>query len=256
VVSTRFRLVRLLHRSDMSTIVLCEDAQRDSYSVIKALNPDLVDDELVCSRFVQEADVLEALDHPGIVPVLARGQTHEGSPFYAMPYFPRGSLADRLMDPDSLTTDVVVGFGLEVLDALDHVHREGVIHRDIKPGNVLLDDSDVAVLCDFGIASLDSARSTMQGAELATPGYAPPEQIADPRKAEARSDLYALGVTLFVLATGRRAVELVRPATRQASLGRLSAGLGRCVRRATEPSLSARYSSAADMADALAELLT
>jgi len=256
LVTNRFRPQRLLHRSATAAIVLCDDAARGQPAVIKALHAELAQDDLVRERFVREADLLQELEHPGIVPVLARGSTHEGSPFYAMPYFARGSLADRMLDPDALTVDTVVGYGLEMLDALQHVHEQGVVHRDIKPGNVLLDKDEVAMLCDFGIAAMEDHRTTRQGAELATPGFAPPEQIADPRQAGPQADLYAVGVTLFVLCSGRRAVELVRPATRQASLERLPQELAVCVAKATEPVQDRRYESAAAMADVLADVLT
>lgn len=251
----RFQPQRLIGHGGAAQVLLAHDAELDGLVAIKVMRVELAADSLHRARFESEVDLLERLAHPGIVPVLARGETAEGAPWYAMPHFPGGSLAEQVMGQGAVTLSRLAGLTLEVLDALQYAHTEGVVHRDVKPDNILLDEHDVAVLCDFGIAADPMARTTRAGAQLGTPMYAAPEQVLDPRLAGPPADLYGLGVAMFSSVTLRSPARLVFEHTRGEALDGLPDGWRDVIGRATEAQVNRRYSSAAEMAGDVADLL-
>jgi serine/threonine-protein kinase len=141
---------------------------------------------------------------------------------------------------------------VEVLDALHWLHGQGIVHRDVKPENVLLDEHDVALLCDFGIAH---RRSTGTPGSFGTPEFVPPEQFVDPDRVGPPADVFGAGVTLFVGLTGHSGMTLLVDHLRAEALAALPSPLARIVDRSTALQLQDRYASAYEMAMELADLL-
>ena len=163
--------------------------------VIKFIRPQMMADELSLKRFEREARVLSRLSHPFIVPVYEYG-SRAGQPYLVMEYISGGSLTQR-MASTGLDDLAALKLGMQIADGLDCLHREGIVHRDIKPGNILISEGGTAKLADFGLARHEADRSvTTQGPLMGTPHYLAPEVLlgADPT---ARSDLFALGVVLY-----------------------------------------------------------
>ena len=200
-------LDRELGGGGMSRVFVAEEKSLGRRVVVKVLPPDL-SAVVSIDRFKREITLLAALQHPHIVPVLSAGET-DGLPYYVMPFIDGESLRARLAR-GPLSISEVVRVVRQVTSALAYAHSRGVVHRDIKPDNVLI-SGDAAVVTDFGIAkALSAATSDDGGAKLTgigvtlgTPGYMAPEQAsADPR-IDHRVDLYALGCMAYELLTGQ-----------------------------------------------------
>lgn len=171
------------------------------YVAVKALTTRL--DEQAARRFAQEGQALGAVsDHPNIVAVHEAGTAPDGTPYLVMPYCERGSLADRLRATGPLPWPEVLHVGIGLAGALQTAHAAGVLHRDIKPGNVLVDGYGTARLADFGQARLADAEATRTGEAVTTPAYAAPEVLSGGTGTPS-SDVYSLGVTLAALMLGR-----------------------------------------------------
>jgi len=196
----------------MAEVWRARDERLDRTVAIKLLHPHLLPDEAARARFVAEARAAAGLTHPGIVPVYDVIDDDE-TPAIVFQYVPGLSLDDRLRRDGRLPLAETVAIGLQVARALAHAHSAGLIHRDVKPGNILLEDGGGARLLDFGIARLladAAARSTSTGEVMGTLRYMSPEQLLG-RAADARSDLYSLGLTLFEMAAGRPAFDAKTP---------------------------------------------
>jgi TolB-like protein len=206
----RYRVERLLGEGGMATVYLAQDERHDRLVAVKVLRPELAA-TIGVERFNREIAIAARLNHPHILPLLDSGTLDLGpgrpaSIFYVMPYVEGESLRDRLLREGKLPAPVAVRLAREVADALDHAHRHGVIHRDIKPENILLSEQH-AVVADFGIArALDQASAgtiTHPGQAIGTPAYMSPEQVTGEREIDGRTDLYALGCTLFEMLSGQ-----------------------------------------------------
>ncbi|GIW11705.1 MAG: hypothetical protein KatS3mg061_2762 [Dehalococcoidia bacterium] len=195
-----FRIEGKIGEGGMAAVYRATQPSLNRTVAIKVLDTSLQADPSFIARFRREADTVAKLMHPNIVPVYTFGE--EGDLLYlVMGYVPGGSLAERLGQRlDFPTIGRIIG---QVADALDYAHQQGVIHRDIKPGNILLGTDDWALLSDFGIARmLEGQRLTRPGIGMGTPEYMSPEQgMSD--TIDGRSDIYSLGIVLFELATGR-----------------------------------------------------
>ena len=167
--------------------------------VVKVLKRELAADPVVCGRFLREARAAAGVEHPRLVPVLAVGDSAEG-PWLAMPRLDR-SLAD-LLRGGALPPIAAARLAEDIAGGLDALHRAGVVHRDVKPSNVLLDAAGTAHLADFGLAKAAAWTVLTQGSEpIGTPHYAAPEVIAG-SPATPASDIYSLGCVLWEAATG------------------------------------------------------
>jgi serine/threonine-protein kinase len=210
-------LGRVIGRGGSGTVHLARNRHDGGWVALKIL---VASDTLAAgeheelrTRFLQEAEVAKRLQHPDIVAIHAAGES--GGLLWIAMELVRGCSLERYVQPRRLLPPAVaLGIGVRVARALDHAHAMGVVHRDIKPSNVLVDLAAGSMkLMDFGAARLHDGSRTRTEVMLGTPAYMAPEQLAG-AAADARSDLYALGVLLFELLTGRRPHE-------SASLGEL-----------------------------------
>jgi tetratricopeptide (TPR) repeat protein len=200
----RYAFERELGSGGMATVYLARDLKHHRGVAIKVLKPEL---SLAPERFLREIEIVAALAHPHILPLYDSGAVDEIL-YYVMPYVDGESLRDRLAREPRLPIKDVCAITREVADALGYAHKHNVVHRDIKPGNVLLWSSH-AVVTDFGVAkALDLATAgdplTYSGIALGTPSYMAPEQAAADPATDRRADLYALGVLTYEMLAGRR----------------------------------------------------
>ncbi len=198
-----FRIGRVLGRGGMGVVVAADHPQHGPVA-LKLLEPTEDGDGAFAARFAREAEALARLDHPNLARLLASG-THGDRLWLAMELVEGPALADLLATHGRLGQADAVRVALQVALALDHAWtRAKLVHRDIKPGNVLIAHGRIAKVIDFGLAREGSGTDlTMAGAILGTPAYMAPEQIRGDHRLDVRTDLYALGGTLFHLLTGR-----------------------------------------------------
>ncbi len=196
VLSGRYRVTRLLGRGGMSAVWLARDDVLDRDVAVKMLHVRRLESTEAVERFEREARTLASLTHPGIVTVIDRGDDH-GRPFIVFEYVRGRDLRERIDDEGRLPLRDVLAIGEQIADALAYAHARGVIHRDVKPHNILLTPDGQPKLTDFGIARvLEQPGLTMEGRVLGTGDYLAPEQAAG-EQPDARADVYALGVLLY-----------------------------------------------------------
>ncbi|MBV8218683.1 MAG: protein kinase, partial [Solirubrobacterales bacterium] len=200
----RYRIEGRLGVGGMSTVQLAFDQRLERYVAIKLLAEHLADDPTFVSRFRREALSAARLVHPNIVQVFDFGfDEHAHQHFIVMEHVPGHSCAELLRDHGPMDVEQAVDVITQACRGLDYAHRNGVVHRDVKPGNLLVSDSDVVKLADFGIArATDQSSITQVGSVLGTAAYLAPEQ-ARGEEAGPRADLYSLGVVAYQLLTGR-----------------------------------------------------
>ena len=198
----QYRLEAPLGKGGMASVYRAYQASMDRYVAIKVMTPEIADDPNFVERFQREARTIGRLEHPHILPVIDFGVS-DGIYYIVMRYMDGGSLDDRLRQR-RLRVDEIVHYLDQIASALDYAHQRGVIHRDLKPNNVLLDRANNCYLTDFGIARIEGAerKLTATGSVMGTPAYMSPEQAMG-RPVDGRSDIYALGVMLYEMVTGR-----------------------------------------------------
>ncbi len=197
----RFDVIATLGEGGMATVFLARDLALDRQVAIKVMNPSLMSSPAAIGRFRKEARVVAALDHPHIISIFAVGEDAELA-FYVMRYVEGRSLNHVITDDGALSFRRVEAIIAAVGGALHYAHRRGVIHRDVKPANIMLDQDDWVLVTDFGIAKHDEAdRLTVSGHVFGTPHYMSPEYFNGGEIGPA-SDQYALGVVAFELLTG------------------------------------------------------
>jgi serine/threonine-protein kinase len=201
----RYQLERRLGAGGMSTVFLAHDSVLERNVAVKLLAEHLSDDEDFVARFRREALAAARLQHPNIVQVFDSGEdAPSGRHYIVMEYVNGPSCADILRSQRQLSVEQTVDIVRGACHGLDYAHRAGVIHRDVKPGNLLVsDESGTVKLADFGIAkAAEQTRITQVGAVLGTAAYLSPEQ-ATGEEAEGASDIYSLGVCAYQFLTGR-----------------------------------------------------
>ena len=199
----RYRLTRELGRGGMATVYLARDVKHARDVAVKVVHPAAAA-TLGAGRFLAEIEIVAQMHHPHIVPLYDSGAA-DGSLYYVMPYEPGLSLRQRLAGDNQLAPEEVVLILRDVCDALAYAHARGIVHRDIKPDNVLLSGRH-ALVTDFGIAKVAAAERPpimTAGFALGTPAYMAPEQIAGDEPIDHRSDLYAVGVLGYELLAGQ-----------------------------------------------------
>ncbi|MFL5607449.1 MAG: protein kinase domain-containing protein [Gemmatimonadaceae bacterium] len=236
----RYAIDREIARGGMATVFLARDLRHGRRVAIKVLREELAA-AVGAERFLAEIRVTASLQHPHILPLFDSGSL-DGLLWYVMPFVEGETLRSRLARDGPLPIAEAVRLAREVADALDHAHVRGIVHRDVKPENVLLQDGH-ALVADFGIAlALEQAggeRITRTGLALGTPQYMAPEQAAGERALDARVDVYALGVVLHEMLAGE--APFAAP-TRQAVVRRMMHEL--------PPALEARRPGVAPFVDA------
>jgi eukaryotic-like serine/threonine-protein kinase len=253
----------------MATVYRARDIKHDRTVAVKVLHPELAE-ALGAERFLREVQITARLNHPHILPLLDSGAA-DGLLYYVMPFVEGESLRERLEREGQLGISESLRITREVADALGHAHSLGIVHRDVKPENILLSGSH-AVVADFGIARAFDARVaqrlTETGIAIGTPLYMSPEQSSGEATVDGRSDLYALGCVAFEMLTGeppyggatamaittRKLTESVPPLrTRRPSVG---AGAADAIERALARTPADRFRTAQEFADALGEVVT
>jgi serine/threonine-protein kinase len=192
----RYRIVRKLGSGGMANVYYAEHALLRRPLVVKVLHPHLAKDAEMRERFRREAEAASQLEHPHICTIEDFGEQEE-CVYLVMPYLRGGSLAGKMQKDKSLPTPFSVQCAAQTSNALDYAHRRGVIHRDVKPDNILFDEDGNAILTDFGIATARfHGRLTASGRAMGTPHYMSPEQAMG-KMVDGRSDLYAVGVMIY-----------------------------------------------------------
>src|SRR5919109_328199 len=197
----RYRVYRRLGTGGMANVYYAQHAVLERPLVIKALLPHLARDAEMRERFRREAEASSQLSHPHICAIMDYGEV-DNVVFLVMPYLANGSLADVVVRDGTVPAPRSAAVCAQVAVALDYAHRHGIVHRDIKPDNILFDEDGNALIPDFGIATARSpARLTGTGRAMGTPHYMSPEQAMG-RMVDGRSDLYAVGVMLYEMLVG------------------------------------------------------
>ena len=200
----RYTIVRELGKGGMATVYLARDLAHERDIAIKVLLPDLAS-VLGPERFKREIDVASALQHPNILGIFDSGEA-AGTLYFTMPFVEGESLRAKLDRERQLGVHEAVRIAADVASALDLAHKQGIVHRDVKPENILLDQSGKVMVADFGIArAINTAgdeRLTKTGLTLGTPTYMSPEQATAERDIDGRSDIYALGCVLYEMLAG------------------------------------------------------
>jgi serine/threonine protein kinase len=248
----RYEIQRRLGKGGMGSLYLARDPELDRLVAIKLLKDDYQDEEEFRTRFAREARALAKLRHPNIVIVYDFGE-HEGRPFMAMEYIDGETLSKRLTRHPPLSTADGLDLVGHLCAGLMTAHAAGIIHRDIKPDNVMLDQHGVLKLLDFGVARHEhesTHQMTQPGMIIGTYNYMAPEQLLG-QSVDKRSDIYAVGVVLYQVVTQ----EKVFPGSvDEALISHLDPELPRIVRRALERDPDLRYQGATELRDDLARV--
>ena len=252
-----YRVLRQLGRGGMSTVYLADQVALGREVAIKVMSPQALGDEISRRRFENEVRTIARLEHPHIVRIHELGRTKDGLPYYSMPHLPRGHLGDRDYTRDEAGA---VDIAVALLAALEYAHSRGVVHRDVKPENVLFDDAGRPLLADFGIALRRGfgPRVTTAGLAVGSTAYMAPEQ-ARGEDVDGRADLYALGVVLWEMLAGRLPYEAADAlsmaiAHAQQPIPKLPAHLRhwqRFMYRALAKAADSRFQTAAEMREAM-----
>jgi tRNA A-37 threonylcarbamoyl transferase component Bud32 len=198
-----YEIVELLGSGGMSSVYRARQKGLEREVAIKVIRRDQLDPRTALARLTKEARVLARLDHPGIVRSIDFGEAGD-LVYFVMELVEGRSCKDLLSERGRLALHEVLTIGASVAAALEHAAAHGVVHRDVKPGNILLARDGAVKLTDFGLARATSDRSlTKVGITVGTPQYMSPEQVKSPRRVDLRSDFYSLGATLYHLAMGR-----------------------------------------------------
>lgn len=254
-----YQILERLGRGGMASVYKAVQASLNRNVALKVLPPSLAMDPTFVERFRREATAAASLQHPNILPIYDFGQ--DGDTFYiAMMLVLGGTLRERI---GRLPLPLACRIASQIADALDYAHARGIIHRDVKPTNILMARDDWAMLADFGIARLVEAQGlTSTGTGIGTPEYMSPEQALG-RPVDGRSDIYALGVVLFEMVTGRQpfvgpdSFSIVRqhvetPLPKASSINpAVPAAIDAIIERATQKVPAQRYQTAGAMKAAL-----
>jgi len=259
----QYQIERVLGEGGMATVYLAHDQKHNRKVAVKVMRPELAA-TLGADRFLREVQVAAQLNHPHILPMHDSG-TADGILYYVMPYVEGETLKEHVAKQGQLSVSETMRLGREVAEALAYAHTRGIIHRDIKPGNILL-QSGHALVADFGIARAlgdEGEVLTKTGLAVGTPQYMAPEQATGEREVDGRADIYALGAVMYEMMAGEppftgptaRAI-ITRSLTEEprsltVSRSGLPAAVNSAVMKALAKSASDRYANAGEMVTAL-----
>src|SRR5688572_18696777 len=263
----RYKIRRLIGEGGMGAVYEAEQEQPQRTVALKVIKPGLAGPELL-RRFAQEAQALGRLQHPGIAQIYDAGTADTGfgsQPYFAMEFI-RGAALRDYADGRNLGLRERLELMVKVCEAVHHAHQRGLIHRDLKPGNIIVDETGQPKILDFGVARVTDSdtQATLQtdvGQLVGTLNYMSPEQVlADPLDIDTRSDVYALGVILYELLSGRlpyqiskrlhEAMQTIREEdpSRLSTIDRRYRGdIETIAAKALEKDKTRRYSSAAEL---------
>jgi eukaryotic-like serine/threonine-protein kinase len=263
---SRYRVSRRLGGGGMADVYLAEQALLARRVVVKVLHAHLGKDPEIAERFRREAESAAQLCHPHICPILDCGDV-DGIVYTVMPYYDGGSLADKVQKQGSVDALLVAAAAAQVASGLDYAHRHGIVHRDVKPDNVLFDEDGNAIITDFGIATARfHGRLTASGRAMGTPHYMSPEQAMG-KLIDGRSDVYAMGIMLYESLAGYPPFDGAdsfsvgykqvheKPVPLDEANKRVPAALSTIVMRCLEKNPADRYSRGYELADALITFL-
>ncbi len=265
-----YRIIRLLGEGGMGAVYEAEQETPRRTVALKIIKPGF-GSAAHLRRFEQEAHALGRLQHPGIAQIYQAGTADTGwgvQPYFAMEFI-RGKTLREYVSDRNLTHEAAAAAGGQNLRKPYHAHQRGLIHRDLKPGNIIVDETGQPKILDFGVArvtdsDIEATRQTDMGQLLGTLAYMSPEQVlADPQELDTRSDVYALGVILYELLAGRlpyeinrvqihEAIQTIRDTdpARLSSIQRIYSGdIETIVAKALEKDKNRRYASAQDLAE-------
>ncbi len=260
----RYQVESLLGEGGMSAVYKAVDTRLDRAVAIKIIHPHLADNDQFTKRFKREGTAVAKLRHPNIIRLLDFGQ-EDGSSYIILTYLAGGSVQEMIkrLNGERLDTETAVTLATQIADGLEYAHKRGLIHRDVKPANILLSKEGSGVLTDFGLVKItDATRFTVTGAVMGTARYMSPEQIKS-ITVDHRSDVYSLGVTLFEMVSGRPPYDGKSAVTTMmkhltepvpdvcASYPDIPANLALIIDRAMSKEPENRYKTAGAMADAL-----
>src|SRR5581483_10519254 len=198
-----YRIDGLVARSGMASIFRGTDMRNGREVAIKVPHPEMEADPVLFDRFKREAEIGEKLDHPGVMKVY--GDADRSAVYMVMEWIDGRLLRRVLGEQERMPVDRAIRIKTRICDALDYIHRNGVVHRDLKPENIMLDGEDRIKLIDFGIAGNAGSKRLTFGklSQVAgTPDYISPEQVKG-KRGDGRSDIYALGIMLYEMLTGK-----------------------------------------------------
>lgn len=251
-----YRLLELLGEGAMGAVYKARQLSLDRDVAIKVLSPELAKDEAFVKRFQTEAKAVARLNHTNLISGIDVGDA-DGIKYLVMEYADGNTVASLLRRGGALDEERALVIALQTARALEHAHKAGLVHRDVKPDNIIITREGVAKLCDLGLARLEGATESV--GRMGTPAYISPEQARGDTDVDARTDLYSLGATLFHMLTGRPPYEaaqaaavlakhLTEPVPSLASAGADAAPRTEdIVRRLLAKSPAERYTSATEL---------
>ena len=256
-----YRLESVLGEGGMGIVYLATQLRLGRHVALKVLSPELAEDEEFRQRFVRESNAAAALDDPNILPVYDAGEAG-GHLFISMRHVVGSDLGRILAERGRLAPRHVLEIVEQIGGALDAAHQAGLVHRDVKPGNILVDRKGIAFLCDFGLAVRGPARADESGLFLGTVDYCSPEQISG-RAVDGRADLYALAAVAYHALAGKPPfARETEAATANAHLDdplprsrEIPDGLQAVLAKAMAKKPGARYATTADFAEAFGAAL-
>jgi serine/threonine-protein kinase len=260
---TEYKITEKLGQGGMATVFKAIQTTLKRPAAIKVLDPQMARDNSLLARFHQEAISAANLEHPHIVPIYEVDEAL-GLHFIAMKYINGKSLKDVIAREGRLVLPRVQYLMDQVAEALDYAHERGFVHRDVKPGNVMVEATDYAYLTDFGLSrAILSSQLTVAGTVMGTPDYMSPEQVRGDEDIDQRTDIYSLGVMLYEMLTGQVPFSGLAPAavimaqltqpppSVQTLCPDLPDEVDTVVQRATAKERSERYETAGSLAAAL-----
>jgi serine/threonine protein kinase/tetratricopeptide (TPR) repeat protein len=198
----RYEILALLGQGAMGAVYKAKDTELDRWVAIKVIQPMLVSSPAILRRFKQELILARQITHKNVIRIFDIGET-DGMKFITMEYVDGGDLKSVIVEQGKIPPEEAMNIVRQICHALQAAHAEGVVHRDLKPQNIMMDQNGRVVVMDFGIAhSQESPSMTMTGALMGTPEYMSPEQ-AKGEKTDARADIFAVGIILYEMLTGR-----------------------------------------------------